>query len=375
MSGHRPEAFSEAPESPTAGEKQDPAHERASATGSSDAADATNEVQDSENSCSEAQTSIGGYCTDKALPMPKPACLTSRADAEGSAVADAKDAVPSCGDDSDESHAASKGFSAEASSAGEFEAHSSLNAGSDEGHASQKMDVVAEAAADAAKGNEDDEPLAVTSLPAKEPIKGPQSFEGSNGTQEFSFQFPIWVRENQKLEEPAFWYPTSFKHMTDPPPVEEMIVEPPGEGQEEGKTSTKPCDIGVLKVRAPNGQLLYSPVIDVDTDAEGWSYGTTFHRLGHEREGGRARQRITDKVRRRIWRMGESGPLPTEGLQNRSFLHSLIPKVPVGSQLSNTFGVGTPIELVTRMRRVTITTLGDQLISLGSLVRRSGDVT
>ena len=45
----------------------------------------------------------------------------------------------------------------------------------------------------------------------------------------------------------------------------------------------------------------WRPMTNDDTDAEGWKYGTSFHRLDAPREGGRDVEKSSDVVRRRCW--------------------------------------------------------------------------
>ena len=48
-------------------------------------------------------------------------------------------------------------------------------------------------------------------------------------------------------------------------------------------------------------QMSFDVVVDANTDAEGWHYGTVFTHLDSHRPGGRAAQRFGDAVRRRKW--------------------------------------------------------------------------
>ena len=53
--------------------------------------------------------------------------------------------------------------------------------------------------------------------------------------------------------------------------------------------------------------------VRVETDQEGWLYGTAFERLNDHRKGGRAAKRSTDRCRRRVWvHCVDAGPAPIE---------------------------------------------------------------
>eukprot|EP00746_Dinoflagellata_sp_MGD_P162805 gnl/MRDRNA2_/MRDRNA2_90529_c0_seq1.p1 gnl/MRDRNA2_/MRDRNA2_90529_c0~~gnl/MRDRNA2_/MRDRNA2_90529_c0_seq1.p1 ORF type:complete len:432 (+),score=111.35 gnl/MRDRNA2_/MRDRNA2_90529_c0_seq1:103-1398(+) len=165
---------------------------------------------------------------------------------------------------------------------------------------------------------------------------GTATSEESSGSE---VERPLEITENQMKSigknTHELWVPTRFEDelKTDVPFPWQEVLEPkegvnygdvvPVLGNEDGKVLiARNVDPSVVKSEGPNGEA-YHAVISTETDSKGWFYGTGWDRLDASREGGRARERITDKVRRRVWRFGVKEAKPQQGLWNRSMFPQL----------------------------------------------------
>ena len=110
------------------------------------------------------------------------------------------------------------------------------------------------------------------------------------------------------------WEPTVSEDTDDPPAWTDMVgspVAPVATDEAEGGGADLLAaaaaadhwgkESGGFGAGGPRTARTWTPMTSDDTDAEGWKYGTSFHRLDAPREGGRGEEKSSDVVRRRCW--------------------------------------------------------------------------
>eukprot|EP00746_Dinoflagellata_sp_MGD_P092650 gnl/MRDRNA2_/MRDRNA2_36646_c0_seq2.p1 gnl/MRDRNA2_/MRDRNA2_36646_c0~~gnl/MRDRNA2_/MRDRNA2_36646_c0_seq2.p1 ORF type:complete len:299 (+),score=66.52 gnl/MRDRNA2_/MRDRNA2_36646_c0_seq2:81-977(+) len=164
---------------------------------------------------------------------------------------------------------------------------------------------------------------------------------------------PVWVAESQRFEiSQGGWVPTAWIG-DDPPPQQEIL-----EYGDDGELKPLPVDIDVATKKDKDGNLMYGAVVDEDTDEDGWVYATKFENIDKPREGGRARHRLTDKVRRRLWYLGnvlvDPGGEVVERSWRKSFMQKVSGKIDDAKEAAKRRlpSSQAPKELVKRMREV-----------------------
>eukprot|EP00746_Dinoflagellata_sp_MGD_P167969 gnl/MRDRNA2_/MRDRNA2_99008_c0_seq1.p1 gnl/MRDRNA2_/MRDRNA2_99008_c0~~gnl/MRDRNA2_/MRDRNA2_99008_c0_seq1.p1 ORF type:complete len:457 (+),score=123.72 gnl/MRDRNA2_/MRDRNA2_99008_c0_seq1:94-1371(+) len=189
--------------------------------------------------------------------------------------------------------------------------------------------------------------------------------------------------EAELVMDGIYWEPTDIRY-GDPYPLMEMIVAKPGEHYDNiahvwnnswGSLIGRPVDRSVLKMKGSDGEPLYGPEIDADTDKLGWNYGTNFDRMDEARDGGRSRKRMTDVCRSRLWKFGNKMPMPKDWW-------AMVPKInmPGGGAIqkvtTGTLAIAQQLK-VQAVEKVGDTiilagdSIGEQIKNVGKLVRKS----